>query len=127
LLGADQPVPGTGAIVFGDQGAILHGSHGAGGCVLLPESKGKWYPTPPEKIPRVRDHFWDWTDAIRNGRPAGSNFDYGGPLTELGLLGAIAVRFPTHKLEWDAAQARFTNLDDANTYLVPVYRDGWTT
>jgi predicted dehydrogenase len=125
LLNDQQQVPGTGAIVFGDQGAIMHGSHGAGGCVLLPESKAKEYPVPEQKIPRVKDHFWDWLDAVRTERPATSNFDYGGTLTELGLLGAIAVRFPTQKLQWDTESARFTNLDEANAYLQPTYRTGW--
>jgi predicted dehydrogenase len=125
-LGDGQQLPGTGAIVLGDQGAIMHGSHGAGGCVLLPESKGKDYPAPEPKIPRVKDHFTDWLDAVRAGRQATSNFDYGGTLTEIGLLGAIAVRFPTHKLQWDTQAMRFTNLDEANEYLRPDYRTGWS-
>jgi len=29
---SDEKVPGTGGILFGDKGMIVHGSHGAGGC-----------------------------------------------------------------------------------------------
>ena len=38
---------------------------------------------PEEKIPRVKGHQWDWLEAIRTGRQAGSNFGYGGPLTQV--------------------------------------------
>ena len=123
---ADEKVPGTGAILFGDKGMIVHGSHGAGQCHLLPEALMEQHSgknAPAEKIPRVKGHAWDWTDAIRNGRPAGSNFDYGGPLTEIALLGIIALRFPGETLNWDGK--RFTN-DTANALLKSTYRTGWS-
>jgi predicted dehydrogenase len=122
----DHKIPGTGAIVYGDHGAIMHGSHGAGGCRILPDAKANETKQPEQRIPRVENHHWDWLEAIRTGRPAGSNFDYGGPLTELGLLGAIAVRFPTQTLKWDTGAMCFTNCSEANVFLNPPYRDGWT-
>ncbi len=73
----------------------------------------------PEKLPRVKNHAWDWIEAIRTGRQAGSNFGYGGPLTQAALLGAIAIRFPGQTLKWDNQQARFTNNDAANAYVNP--------
>jgi hypothetical protein len=30
------------------------------------------------------------------------------------------------KLEWDAANMRFTNSPEANQYVNPAYRSGWT-
>lgn len=118
--------PGTGAVVIGDEGTITHGSHGAGGVRIVPEAKMREYKQPEPTIPRVPGHHQDWLLAIREGRPAGSNFDYGGPLTEIALLGLIAIKFPGQKLEWDARQMRITNCEDANQYLNPPYRDGWT-
>ena len=117
--------PGTGAMVIGDQGALMYGSHGAGGVRLIPEARMRDYKQPEPKLPRVPGHHQDWLQAIREGRPAGSNFDYGGPLTELGLLGVIAIRLPGTKLEWDGDQMRFTNCDQANCHLIPTYRAGW--
>jgi hypothetical protein len=124
----DDNVPGTGAILFGEKGMIVHGSHGATGCYITPQSlmdqhSGK--NAPPQKLPRIKGHAWDWIDAIHTGRQAGSNFDYGGPLTELALLGVIAIRFPGEILKWDARNMRFTNHHAANAFVSPPYRKGW--
>lgn len=124
----DDKVPGTGAILFGDKGMIVHGSHGGGGCRLVPETLTDQYSgknAPAQKIPRVKSHHWDWIEAIRTGRQAGSDFGYGGPLTQVALLGAIAIRFPGQVLEWDTAAKRFTNREEANAYLSPAFRTGW--
>lgn len=122
---ADQDVPELGVIVYGTEGAIVHGSHGAYKARIIPESRRKEYQPPEPSIPRVVNHHVDWLDAIRNNRPAGSDFEYGAKLTELGLLGAIATRFPTQKLEWDSATMKFTNFSEANAYIRPSHRDGW--
>jgi len=127
-LPKDDQVPRTGAVILGDKGMIVHGSHGAGGCHLQPDSVREQFSgdrTPEPKIPRVKNHHWDWLDAIRTGRQAGSNFDYGGRLTQIALLGAIAIRFPGETLRWDDAAARFTNLPEANAFVDPPYRQRW--
>jgi len=121
-----KKVPGVGAVVYGTKGIIIHGSHGAGGLRLVPEEKMKAYRQPPQKIPRVRSHHWDWLEAIRTGRKAGSDFAaYGGPLTEIALLGMIAIRLQGQILKWDGAKVRFTSPSEANRYLNPPYRHGW--
>jgi len=125
---ADDKIPGVGAILFGDKGMIMHGSHGASGCRLLPESVMEQYSgknAPPEKLPRVKSHHWDWVDAIRAGRQAGSRFGYGGPLTQAALIGAIAIRFPGQTLAWDNKKGRFTNNQAANAYVHAGFRKGW--
>ncbi len=124
----DEEVPGTGAIMLGEKGMIVHGSHGAGACHILPESLSDQYKgdhAPKQTIERVKGHHWDWLEAIRTGRPAGSNFDYGGRLTQVALIGAISIRFPGQTLNWDDHACRFTNNDEANKYINPPYRKGW--
>lgn len=124
----DDKIPGTGAVLFGDKGMIVHGSHGAGGCYLTPETLMDQHTgknAPAQKLQRVKNHAWDWLDAIRNGREAGSNFGYGGPLTQAALLGVIAIAFPGETLEWDNARMRFKNHKAANTLVSPSYRKGW--
>jgi len=121
-------IPGTGAIVYGTNGVIMHGSHGAGGVRIIPQERMRAYKEPPQKIPRVRGgHHRDWLDAIKEGRKAGSDIaEYGGPLTQIALLGMIAIRFPGITLKWDNKKMRFTNHEEANKYVNPPYRKGWT-
>ena len=125
-LDPNREVPGTGAIVLGDKGGITYGSHGASGVRIFPEEKMKAYQRPAEKLPRVKNHHADWLQAIRSGKPAGSDFSYGGPLTEIALVGIVGIKMLGKKLEWDSAKMRFTNSDEANQYLNPPYRQGWS-
>lgn len=122
-----RKLPASGAFLIGDNGVILHGSHGAGGMRIVPESKMKAYTPPPKTLPRVNTtHEGDWIRACKDGNPASSTFDYGGPLTEMALLGMIAIRVKDTRLEWDAENLRFTNNDQANELLHINYREGWS-
>ncbi|MGO9111558.1 MAG: Gfo/Idh/MocA family protein [Thermoguttaceae bacterium] len=119
----------TGAVVYGDKGVITYGSHGAGDVRIIPESAMRAYKRPAPTLPRVPHggHEQDWARAIREGHKAGSDFSYGGPLTEIALLGVIAIKMLGMKLEWDAQQARFSNCPEANALVdSPPYRRGWS-
>jgi predicted dehydrogenase len=116
----------TGAAVYGDKGTITYGSHGAGGVRIIPEAKMKEYKRPAKKIPRVAGHHQDFIEAIKKGRKAGSDFSYGGPLTELAMIGIIAMKLTGTKLQWDGAKGQFTNSAEANQLLNPPYRQGWS-
>ncbi|MDP8245480.1 MAG: Gfo/Idh/MocA family oxidoreductase [Candidatus Hinthialibacter antarcticus] len=116
----------AGALIIGDKGCILHGSHGGGGAKLLPESLRKEYKDPPQKYPRVEGgHHEEWLRACKSGEQAGSNFEYGGPLSELALLGVIATIYDEEKLKWDREKCVFTNHKKANQHLEIEYRPGW--
>lgn len=125
-LEPNRKPPKTGAVILGTKGGIMHGSHGAGGVKLFPEKRMKAYKQPAETIPRVPGHFQDWLLAIKTGREAASNFDYGGPLTELAQLGIIALRRLGEELKWDGKAMRFTNCAAANAFIDPPARKGWT-
>lgn len=115
------------AIILGEKGAIVHGSHGGGGARIIPEKRNQEYKKPEPSLPRVPGgHQQEWVRACKEGRQANSNFAYGGSLTEVALLGVIATRFDEQKLEWDAKKARFTNNEKANELLNPPYREGWS-
>ena len=122
---SDEKTIDTGAVVVGDKGTIVYGSHGAGHVRLIPEAKMDAYKRPTKTIPRAKEHHKDWLQAIRNGTKAGSDFSYGGPLTEIALLGVIAIKMAGTRLEWDTKQMRFRNCREANQYLNPPPRKGW--
>jgi len=122
----DWPGRNTCAVVLGDKGSIRYGSHGATGVRIFPEEKMAEFKRPEPSLPRVKDHYDDWLQAIRSGGQAGSNFDYGGSLAEIALLGVIAIRMLGTELEWDGEAMKFTNCDEANPLLTPQFRAGWT-
>jgi len=75
----------------------------------------------PQRYPLSPGHQKEWIQACKAHKPAGSDFSYGGPLTEVALLGVIAMRFKGRKLEWDAAAMKFTNCPEANAFLKPSF------
>ena len=68
-----------------------------------------------------------WIDAIRSGKPASSNFNVSGPLTEVVLLANLAIRTGKNvKLMWDGPNTKVTNVAEANQYVRREYRKGWS-
>jgi predicted dehydrogenase len=122
-----QRFESNGALIVGEKGSIIHGSHGAGLLRLLPSELRKEYQLPAPTLPRVKDsaHEQDWVRACKEGTPASAEFEYGGALTEMVLLGVLAMRVKDTRLLWDAPAMRFTNNEKANEYLNPPRRPGW--
>ena len=58
------------------------------------------------------------------GPEAGSNFDYAAPLTEVVLLGGLAIR-TGKRIEWDAENMKITNHPDMEHYIKEATRPGW--
>ena len=118
----------NGALLIGDHGKILSTRMD---WRLIPDSKMKAYGDPPKKLERSIGHYKEWAEACKGGKPAGSNFDWAGPLAETVLLGNVALRLhmreemTRRKLLWDAPNLRFTNSDAANKFLRREYREGW--
>ena len=83
------------------------------------------YKLPPQYLTRSPGHHRDWIRACKGGAPACSNFSIAGPFTEWILLGVVAVRVDG-KLEWDAAKMKFTNSAEANRFIRPEVRKGWS-
>ena len=81
---------------------------------------------PAPTIPRVvGGPMKEWLDAIMKAGPTpGSNFEYSVPLSEMVLLGVVAVR-TGKRIEWDAKAGRITNDPSLNRYIEIAAREGW--
>ena len=115
---------GNGILFVGDKG-MLTCPGWAGPPRLLPGSKDKAYKRPAKTLPRSNGHHRDWLDACKGGKPASANFEYGAALTEVGLLGLVAMRLDRKKMHWDAKSMKATNAPEADQYLKESYRTGW--
>jgi predicted dehydrogenase len=81
--------------------------------------------TPEVEFEESPGHFVEWVDAIEGGPEATSNFpNYAGPLTEMILLGNLAV-WSGSRVEWDAKNMKVTNNAELNKLVKPTYRDGY--
>ena len=114
----------NGSLFVGDKGYLTTGTYGEY-TRLIPVEKMRDYQFPPELLTRSPGHYEDWIRACKGGDPACSNFNISAPFTEWVLLGALSLRFEG-KLEWDSEKMRVTNNSEADKYLKPKFRKGWS-
>ncbi len=112
-----------GILFEGERGTIMCGFTGQDPR-LVPESDMQHYEPPPQTLPSSIGHYNEWIEACKGGEPAPCRFEWGAPLTEIVLLGNIALR-TGRVLEWDAEATAFTNDPDANAFIQEPYRAGW--
>lgn len=126
-LEPDRKLPESGTIFVGEKGKLMCETYSESPR-LIPETRMKAYKRPAKTIPRVpgANHDQNWIDACKGKTKAVSNFDYAGPFTETVLLGNLAVLFPEKKLEWDGPNLKVTNSPDANEFVKPKFREGWS-
>jgi predicted dehydrogenase len=117
-----------GVIFMGQKGVLICGCYGRNPRVF-PEELMHDLPRTPQKIERIKGgmdgHEKDWVRSCKDGKPSSSNFNYAGPLTEMVLMGNLAVRFPNRPLLWDGENMKVTNDATANAFVRRHYRDGW--
>ena len=123
-LGLTRKMSGSATLYIGEKGKIM-GDHGSAPR-LLPETKMADFKKPPQTLPRAKNgHHQEWITACKGGPEALSNFDYAGKLTEMVLLGNIAIR-TGERIIWDSENLEITNNPEANQLVKREYRPGWT-
>ncbi len=120
------PPMANGQMFVGDEGVLIAGPYGDDPRLVPEHRHQEWLASAPEpRYPRSRGVYQEWIQACKEGGQTGSNFpDYAGPLTEMVLLGNLAVRLGG-PIEWDAAAMRVTNIEVPEEYIRPTYREGW--
>jgi predicted dehydrogenase len=137
-------MPNEGVLFIGDNGKLMSSYYGGNpfapfgrpapagappalpGGLLLPAARFKDFQQPPKTLPRCEkpDHYTDWTRSCKRGVPTALPVEFACQMTEVALLGTLALR--TEKvLEWDSAAMRVTNQPEANRFVEPAYRAGW--
>ncbi|MGD2094037.1 MAG: Gfo/Idh/MocA family oxidoreductase [Phycisphaerales bacterium] len=117
-------------LFMGTKGVLRCGEYGDH-PQLLPYSRMREFSRnkPPQTLERIKtSHEGNWIEACKTGGQATSHFDYSGPLTEMVVMGNLAIR-PENvgkKLLWDGDNMKVTNNDKANEYVKPEYRKGWS-
>ena len=122
-LGDEELNTGGGVLFFGSKGKLMHDTYG-GNPRLLPKSLHERAGA-AEKFKRITtSHEMNWIDAIRGRQEASSPVAYAAQLTEVMLLGVVALD-AGKKIQYDAANLKIANAPEAEQFLRRQYRQGW--
>lgn len=128
----EAKLSGSGFYMVGSEGMLYNQGDQAKKLTIYPEQRSKdFLASLPAKTvdrsPTPGDPQKEWSLAIKNGKefPFMSHFDYAVPLTELCLLGDLAIR--TGKpVEWDQKKFEAVGNPEANKLIKRAeYRKGW--
>ena len=118
-----KELPLSSSLYIGTHGKILVADAYGQAPRLIPESAMQDVERPEKTIPRSPGHQAEFVGACKGGPPAASNFNYGGPFTEVVLLGTVAVKVGG-KIECDPVQ-RYVKTAEAQPLIKREYRKGW--
>lgn len=118
-LGAGEVV-GNGCLFVGEKGALLATSEAA--PRLMGDARFASVPIP---VGDELNHWHQWVDACLGRGETTAHFDYAGHLTEVVLLGNVALQMPHESLRWDAENLKFPERPEADRFLGATYRRGW--
>ncbi len=115
-----------GVMYIGAKGLLMHETYGRNPRIW-PESLMEAAKAVPRTIPRIEtSHEMNWVMACKGQGTATSPFEYAAPLTEVMLLGIVAVRTGQgRRIAYDGERGTVTNVPEANQYLTREYRAGW--
>jgi hypothetical protein len=133
-------LPISGALLIGEKGKIFSpDDYGSTFYVMMKDekkymggAKHEAVRNVPQTIPRAPGKGDDqamkieWFNMIKDGTPSYSNFDIAAYLTEIILLGSIAMRVGEGvKMEWDGPNMKSPNVPEAAQFVKRDSRPGW--
>jgi predicted dehydrogenase len=117
-LDPDQKMIDAGSFLIGEHGSIQAGSHSQGARIIPRALREATRPAQKSAVRcRAKNHSANWTLACKGEDTAMSSFAYAGPLSEVVVLGNIALIHPGTTLQWDAEKMEITNNEAANNSL----------
>lgn len=134
LLPEDVPLERGGGVIFiGEKGILMHETYGRNPR-LFPAHLMEAAQKVPKSYPRIETnernqirHRMNWAMAAKGKGKASTPLQYAVPLTEVMLLGVVALRTGQGKrIHYDGEAGRITNPADANDYLRREARKGWS-
>ncbi len=108
-------------LFVGEEGALLSSPYAT--LRLLPGGRFEDFVLPEVA---ALDHWHQWVDACIGLGQASAPFHYSSLLSEVALLGNVALPFPGETLDWDARRMRVLNVPEANKLVSKEYRPGWS-
>jgi predicted dehydrogenase len=127
-----RPQSGSGCLILGAEvnpggprKTLYSPSDYGGEYQLLPMNTFAGYQPPAPTLPRApgQNNYREWLDAIRGGPNTMSNFDYASRLTEVALLGNVAIR-AGQRFTWNASTLT-ASVPQAQQFIRRDYRAGW--
>ena len=118
---------GSGGVFVGEKGILVYDTYG-NNPRLYPTALEEAAKAIPTTVPRITvSHEVNWAQACRGEATASAPFDYAAPLTEVMLLGLVALRAgPGRDVLYDADNMRVTNVPEVSRFLTREYRNGWS-
>ncbi|MBM4023935.1 MAG: Gfo/Idh/MocA family oxidoreductase [Planctomycetes bacterium] len=110
-------------ILVGDEGLLLF-RRGSADWIVTPGHRAEQFAETPKTIRRVPNEDAEWIGACKGGPKPLSSFDYSSRLTEMVLLGNLAVRLG-QRIEWDPVALKARNAPAADALVRRPYRKGW--
>jgi hypothetical protein len=110
-------------ILVGDEGLMLF-RRGSTDWIITPGRRAEQFADTARTVRRVPNEDAEWIAACKGGPKPLSSFDYSSRLTEMVLLGNLAVRLGK-KIEWDSVALKAKNAPEADALIRRSYRKGW--
>jgi hypothetical protein len=131
LLAVYKKPPFSGCLLVGERGFIYATIWGENAIIQLagePRPRGvlehEATKDVPVTLPRTANHMAEWLQACRGRGRTFSDFEVGGHLTELSLVGALALRVG-RAIDWDGERMRVPGADDAAAFVHAEDRKQW--
>ena len=128
-------LPASGALIVGEKGKLFSPDDYGARFFVAMKGKNEYVAgdkheackAVPQTIPRSPGHMQEWFRMMKEGTPAYSNFDIAAYLTEIILLGCVALRVGEgQRMEWDGPNMRSPNLPEAAQFVKRDNRRGWS-